>query len=190
MQGGAPEAAAHHPSPRPRQPLLALLWTALEGINRLVLGLSMLALVAAAGVLTYSVLTRYFLKSATDWQDEVSVFLLVGATFMCTGYVQSRRGHVGIEALAALLPAGVNRVRLLLVDGVSCAFCVFFSWKSWTLLREAWVDGQTTSSTLAAPLWIPYGLMTLGMALLTLQLLLQTLVRLTGELPPALERTA
>ena len=179
MQGGSPGAAAHQ-APQPRQPVLAFLCRLLDGVNRLVLRLSMVALVGAACVLTYSVLTRYFLKSATDWQDEVSVFLLVGATFMCTAYVQSQRGHVGIEALASVLPAGINRLRLLLVDVVSTLFCGFFTWKSWTLLYEALKDGQTTSSTLGAPLWIPYGLMALGMSLLTLQLLLQSLVRVSG----------
>jgi len=47
-------------------------------------------------------------------------------------------------------------------------------------LHEAWVEGQTTSSSFAPPLWIPYGLMTAGMGLLVLQLLLQSAVRLLG----------
>jgi TRAP-type C4-dicarboxylate transport system permease small subunit len=106
--------------------------------------------------------------------------MLVGAMFLCTGYVQSLRGHIGIEALATLLPARVNRVRLALVDIVSTLFCAFFSWKSWTLFREAWTEGQTTSSSFAPPLWIPYSLMAAGMSLLTLQLLAQTL---TGASP-------
>ena len=131
-------------------------------------------------MLTYSVVTRYFLRSATDWQDEVAVFLLVGATFMTTAHVQSLRGHVAIEALTGLLPVAVNRVRMLLVDLVSMLFCLFFTWKSWALLYEAWTEGQTTSSSFAPPLWIPYALMTLGMGLLTLQLFLQTLVRASG----------
>jgi TRAP-type C4-dicarboxylate transport system permease small subunit len=68
-----------------------------------------------------------------------------------------------------------------LVDVASFVFCAFFSWKSWTLLHEAVVDEQTTSSTWGPPLWIPYGLMSVGMTLLSLQLLLQVFVRVFGE---------
>lgn len=164
----------------PKQPALAACAKVLNWVNRQVLRLSMLALVVTSVVLTYSVVTRYFLKVATDWQDEASVFMLVGATFMCTAYVQSLRGHVGIEALATILPTSVNRVRLTLVDIVSTLFCSFFSWKSWTLFHEAWIEGQTTSSSFAPPLWIPYMLMALGVSLLTLQLLLQSATRVTG----------
>jgi TRAP-type C4-dicarboxylate transport system permease small subunit len=160
--------------------LAAAFATALNVLNAFVLRISMVALVLAAGVLTYSVLTRYFLKSATDWQDEVAVFLLVGATFMTTAHVQSLRGHVGIEAFATMLPPLINRARVCLVDFVSALFCSFFSWKSWTLLHEAWTEGQTTSSSFAPPLWIPYSLMAVGMSILTLQLVLQTLVHVTG----------
>jgi TRAP-type C4-dicarboxylate transport system permease small subunit len=165
---------------RPKNAVVALLATALNVLNALVLRISMLALVLAAGVLTYSVVTRYFLKTSTDWQDEVAVFLLVGATFMTAAHVQSLRGHVGIEAFANLLPPMVNRLRLFLVDIISALFCAFFSWKSWSLFHEAWSEGQTTSSSFAPPLWIPYSLMAVGMSILTLQLILQTVVRVTG----------
>ena len=165
---------------RPKNAVVALAATALNVLNALVLRISMLGLVLAAAVLTYSVVTRYFLKTSTDWQDEVAVFLLVGATFMTTAHVQSLRGHVGIEAFANLLPPMVNRARLFLVDIISALFCCFFSWKSWALFHEAWSEGQTTSSSFAPPLWIPYSLMALGMSILTLQLLLQTVVRVTG----------
>jgi TRAP-type C4-dicarboxylate transport system permease small subunit len=171
------------PAPVPRLPgdsLLALLANALNWINSQVLRASMVALVLTSAVLTYSVATRYFFKTATDWQDEAAVFMLVGATFMCTAYVQSMRGHVGIEAIASLLPARVNRVRAILVDIISTLFCSFFAWKSWALFHEAWVEGQTTSSSFAPPLWIPYSLMAVGMSLLALQLLLQSAIQLAS----------
>jgi TRAP-type C4-dicarboxylate transport system permease small subunit len=143
---------------------------ALAYANRCMVAFGMLALLAASIVLTSSVVTRYVWKASTDWQDETAVFLLVGATFLCGAFVQSIRGHVGIEALASLLSARVDAWRRVAVDILCLAFCTFFAWKSWTLLHEAWVDKQTTSSSWAPPLWIPYGLMSLGMTLLSLQL--------------------
>jgi TRAP-type C4-dicarboxylate transport system permease small subunit len=156
----------------------------LNFINHAMVVLGMLALLVASAVLTYSVFSRYLLKASTDWQDEAAVFCLVGATFLCGAFVQALRGHVGIEAMAGLLPRAVNRLRLMLVDLMCTAFCAFFAWKSWTLFHEAWAEGQTTSSSWAPPLWIPYGLMALGMTLLTLQLLIQLTARLNGLFKP------
>ncbi|MDE3009888.1 MAG: TRAP transporter small permease [Pseudomonadota bacterium] len=144
--------------------------------NRLALALAMLAVLAACGVLSASVVLRYFLKVPTDWQDEVAVFLLVGATFFSAAHVQARRGHIGIEIAATLLPPALDRLRRALCDVLALLFCAFFTWKSWTLWLEAWSEGQTTSSEWAPPLALPYGLMSAGMTLLTLQLLLQCLI--------------
>lgn len=163
---------------QPRHPALAPAVRLLNGVNRLLLRLSMLAMVVTSVVLTFAVVARYFFDVPTDWQDDATVFALVGATFFSCAYVQSYRGHIGIEAVASLLPAAVNGARLFLVDLLSFLFCLFFSWKSWTLFHEAWRDGMTTSSTLAPPLWIPYSMMAAGMTLLTLQILVQLLGRI------------
>ena len=144
-------------------------------INNLMVKASSIALVAAGFVLTYSVIVRYFLKISTDWQDETSVFLIIGAVFLSSAAVQALRGHVAIETVVGLLPPRVNRLRQILVDIASLAFCAFFAWKSWTLLHEAWVDGYHSGSTWGPPLWIPYSLMSIGMTLLSVQILLQVM---------------
>lgn len=155
--------------------LLGLVEAALAFVNRATVVAGMLALAAAALVLTWSVFSRYLFKSATDWQDEIAVFCIVGAVFLAGAWVQAQRGHVGIEAIASVLPPAVNRVRVVVVDLMTLAFCAFFAWKSWTLFHEAWVDKMTTSSTFAPPLAIPYGLMAAGMSLLVLQVALQAI---------------
>jgi TRAP-type C4-dicarboxylate transport system permease small subunit len=147
----------------------------LDGVNQAIVLASSIALVLAAFVLTYSVASRYFFHFSTDWQDELSVFLIVGAVFMSSAAIQARRGHVGIEAVASLLSPRANRVRQWLVDLTSLAFCGFFAWKSWTLLEEAWTENYHSGSTWGPPLWIPYLLMTAGMTLLSIQLLLQVI---------------
>ena len=162
-------------------PGLAKLDRAMRALNKVIVIPCMLALVAASCILTYSVVARYFLKISTEWQDEAAVFLLVGATFLAGAFVQSFRGHVGIEAVATLLPPGVDRVRVLIVDIVTAAFCAFFAWKSWTLFHEAWVEGQTTTSSWGPPLWIPYSVMAAGMTLLTLQVLGQLAIEVFAD---------
>jgi TRAP-type C4-dicarboxylate transport system permease small subunit len=149
----------------------------LAGVNQVIVLLSSAALVVAAFVLTYSVASRYFFHFSTDWQDELSVFLIVGAVFMSSAAIQAGRGHVGIEAIVGLLSPAANRVRQLFVDCASFAFCAFFAWKSWTLLEEAWVEDFHSGSTWAPPLWIPYSLMAVGMTLLSIQLLLQVIAQ-------------
>ena len=163
----------------PHNPKLATFSLLLDRFNRMLLKMSMAAMILTALVLTYSVVSRYFFNVPTDWQDEASVFMLVGVTFFSCAYVQSFRGHIGIEALSVLLSPRVNAARQVVVDVVSFLFCTFFSWKSWTLFHEAWADDMTTSSTFAPPLWIPYGIMAFGMTLLTLQILVQVLAHAT-----------
>ncbi|SRR6266568_3880156 len=147
-------------------------------VNVAIVIASSIALVASAFVLTYSVASRYFFHFSTDWQDELSVFLIVGAVFMSSAAIQARRGHVAIEAIASVLPPGANRVRQILVDVASFLFCGYFAWKSWTLLEEAWTDNYHSGSTWGPPLWIPYSLMAVGMTLLSIQLLLQVIGQL------------
>jgi TRAP-type C4-dicarboxylate transport system permease small subunit len=147
-------------------------------VNYVIVLLSSIALVLAAFVLTYSVASRYFFHFSTDWQDEMSVFLIVGSIFMSSAAVQARRGHVAIEAISALLSDNVNRWRLFAVDIATFVFCAFFSWKSARLLEEAIVEGYRSSSTWQPPLWIPYSLMTAGMTLLSIQVLLQIITQL------------
>jgi TRAP-type C4-dicarboxylate transport system permease small subunit len=160
--------------------LVAAFERGLAVCNNIIVVMAALALIAACIILSYSVLGRALFHSANYWQDEAAVFLLVGATFLTSAYVQGQRGHIGIEAFVGLMSPTVNRIRLWLVDVASFLFCAFFAWKSWTLTNEAWVDGQVSNSMWSPPLAIPYGLMACGMTLLCVQILLQIVIPLSG----------
>ena len=154
---------------------LAPVQKALDVVNIVLAVASSVAILAAGVVLTWEVIGRYFLGMPSNWQDELSVFLLIGATFASASWTQARRGHVGIDALSHVLPPRVDRVRRFVADLVALLFVAFFAWKSWELMKEAWDDGETTPSSWGPPLWIPYASMAYGMALLAVQLLVQTL---------------
>ena len=169
----------------PRVGVLGAAQAVLDGVNGVLAVMSALAIAAAGLVLTWEVAGRYFFSIASDWQDELSTFLLIGATFASASWVQARRGHVAIDALAQVLPPGADRVRRWVADLLSLLFVTFFAWKSWTLLLEAIDEGQTSGSSWGPPLWIPYSCMAVGMSLLALQLLSQVLGARHGKQQPA-----
>jgi TRAP-type C4-dicarboxylate transport system permease small subunit len=164
-----PERLAAVQAPGVRARLQALL----DRINAVLIVLSALALGTAGCVLTWEVLGRYFFKIPSVWQDELSVMLLVGATFGAASWIQTRRGHVAVDVLHHVLPAAADRWRRIATALVASAFCSFFAWKCWTLLAEAVDEGQTSNSPWAPPLWIPYGIMAVGMTMLAAQTVLQ-----------------
>ena len=59
--------------------LVAAVERALAICNNIILAFAALALIAACVILSYSVLGRALFQAANYWQDEASVFLLVGA---------------------------------------------------------------------------------------------------------------
>jgi TRAP-type C4-dicarboxylate transport system permease small subunit len=161
----------------PRTGFLGAVQTVMDAINAAMAVVSSVAIAGAGLVLTWEVVGRYFLGIASDWQDELSTFLLIGATFASAAWTQARRGHVGIDALSLLLPKSVDNLRRRLADLLSCVFCAYFAMKCWQLLVEAWVDDQTTPSAWGAPLWVPYACMTFGMGLLAVQQALQVFAK-------------
>lgn len=152
-----------------------LLSRALRALNQVAAAVGCVAIGVAACVLTWEATARYLFKIPSDWQDEVTIFLLVGATFLSAGWVQNQRGHVGIQALGAVLSPKADRYRRYLSDVLTLLFSAFFAWKSWSLLLEAIEDNQISGSAFGAPLWIPYGSMALGCSLLVLVLLEQVI---------------
>ena len=164
--------------------MLKALESLIVALNKLIIFFCTVAIAIAGCILSWEATARYLFKIPSDWQDEVTIFLLVGATFLSCAWVQHSRGHIGIQALSAVLSPGIDKARRLLSDVMSFLFCAFFTWKSWTLLLEAIEDHQISGSAFGAPLWIPYSCMAIGTSLLALVLLIQILSAATAWMQP------
>jgi len=151
-----------------------------KGFNVLTGYLSGITIIVTSVIVCYGVVMRYYFASPLDWGLELSIFLLIIATFMSAGYTQLQRGHVTIEVLEHILSPRANKWRYLVGDALSLVFCAFLAWNSWEFFREAFADGRVTNSTWAPKLWIPYSFMAIGTTALSLQLLVQIVDTLVG----------
>jgi TRAP-type C4-dicarboxylate transport system permease small subunit len=142
-------------------------------VNELMAYLSAALILVCTLVLVYEVVTRYVIQVSNDWVIELSIFMLIAATFLAAAHTQRERAHVGIEVLDEVMSAKWNRWRYIFGDVASTLFCALIAYLSWVYWHEAWEEGWETSSTWAPKLWIPYFFMALGMTLLVLQYVVQ-----------------
>ena len=154
----------------------------IKRVNALMAYVSALLILACALVLMYEVVTRYVIHVSNDWVIELSIFMLIAATFLAAAHTQRERAHVGIEVLDEVMSLKWNRWRFLVGDALSMLFCALIAYLSWVYWHEAWDQGWETSSTWAPKLWIPYFFMAFGMSLLVLQYLVQIVEDLTNPM--------
>lgn len=147
--------------------------SSLRLLNKLMAYMSAILIVLCSLVLCYEVITRYVIHVSNDWVIELSVFMLIAATFMAAAHTQRERAHVGIEILDEVMSKKATQWRLLFGDVLSCAFCVLVAVLSWEYFYEAYSEGWDSGSTWSPKMWIPYSFMAAGMTLLSLEFLVQ-----------------
>jgi TRAP-type C4-dicarboxylate transport system permease small subunit len=144
------------------------------------------AALIAAGVLVVCqmVFVRYILNQTTIWQTDFTTYSLVGATFIGAPYVLLTRGHVNVDVLPHYL-GQTGRYYLALVSILmSLAFCLVMTVLSVIFWHEAFSQNWVSDTMWRARLWIPYGAMPIGLALISLQFIADLICLVTGREPP------
>ena len=135
-------------------------------------------------VVCQMVVIRYFLNGSTIWQTEFVIFSLVGATFIGCPYVHKLKGHVNVDLLPNYLGDRGRFALAILASSLGMLFCAVLTWKGYELFHEALVNGWTTDTIWALPLWIPYLALPLGIGLMTLQYVADILALVSGDEMP------
>lgn len=114
---------------------------------------------------------------------EVSSFLMAAAFFLGLPWTLNSGGHVRVQLLKGALPASLRPALDLLATVVALAIALFLTYALATLALSSWADGSRTFTATATPLVIPQGVVALGAALLSLQLLARAIRIVMGETP-------
>lgn len=145
--------------------------------------LAMILLAAAVVVVSQMVVSRYFLGASTVWQTEFVIYATTAAMMLGAPYVLALKGHVGVDLLVENSGPGMRRILALISGLASLGFVGALAWSGIGFLYEATANGWTTDTIWALPLWIPFWPVPFSMGLMSLQLIAQLVVTLTGAAP-------
>ncbi|MEO7941041.1 MAG: TRAP transporter small permease [Burkholderiaceae bacterium] len=141
-------------------------------------------MLVSIGVVCQMVFVRAVLGQSSIWQTEFVIFALVAATFIGAPYILLTRGHVAVDVVPLMLGMPARRVLCVLGNLVALVFCGFFLYAAVPWWYETWLSGQTTPSLWKARVWIPYLSVPVGLTLLCLQFLADTVMVATQRVLP------
>jgi len=145
---------------------------------------SALLIMASVAVTCQMIFIRFVLNGSTIWQTEGVTFMMIAATMLGLPYVQYMRGHVNVDLLPLMLPAGARKVLALLVLILTLAVTAVMLWHGYHFWHEAWDWGETSNSPWNPKLWVPYLALPLGFGLYALQLAADLYAAARGIEPP------
>ena len=145
-------------------------------LNRLILGMAILAGLILVGMslwISYDVFMRYVLARPTIWAGDLSEYGLLWATFLAAPWVLRNEGHVRIELLVDHLPV-IWRDALAIAASVVCALVSgVFTWQTGLTSFDFFTRGLMVARTWEIPSWVPYAVIPVGSAFLTLEFILR-----------------
>ncbi len=154
--------------------MIRLLCRCIRPLNQVAGMLAMLLIIYITGHILLEIVMRLF-GTSTFVLDEFIGYAVATMTFLGLGYALERGSLVRVNVLLDRIPERWH----WLPDLVSTLLALAaFSWLAWYWGQNVWRSYQrgTLSETLAeTPLWIPEGMVLVGMLLLCLTLLSRAL---------------
>ena len=90
---------------------------------------------------------------------------------------------MGVSLLTGALPPTIARPLEALVLIIAAGLCAFATWSSWLQAWDSWVYDSVSFGMVRVPLWLPQGVMTLGLVLLCIALIDSLVTVIRGGTP-------
>ena len=123
--------SAIRPGLEPRRPLLLTRLNA--RIARCGCHVAVAGLVAIVGIVAWQVFGRYVLNASPTWTETLALVLVLYVTLIGAAVGVRDAGHLGMESLLVLVPAGPRRWLEMLIHGLVGTFGAAMAWNGWIL---------------------------------------------------------
>jgi TRAP-type C4-dicarboxylate transport system permease small subunit len=146
----------------------AALLRIIDGACAIGAGIAAVSAGLLALILIGEVIATSFLSWSQPWAVEYAIYLQCFVLFCGTGWTLRQGGHIRVGVLLQVLPSGAARLLDLLGTAFAIGTVGFATWALWQQLLRTYDFGSTSFYPMGTPLWIPQGLLTLGVTLLLL----------------------
>jgi TRAP-type C4-dicarboxylate transport system permease small subunit len=171
VSGVPPGAAAAAPAAPAGGGALLSAILAVEAASRLAGHAAILCLVAVVALVTAEVVSRDALRVSLGFSWEYAAYAMTATFFLGAAETLRTRGHIRVGVLLELLGPRGARAADVGCTGLALAVLCFATYAIGLLAHTSWTNGARSWSVAQTPLAIPQAVITLGMALLTLQML-------------------
>lgn len=158
-----------------------LLQTAIFALSRLAGGLAGLLLVAMVLHILLEIVLRAFFSTSTFVLDEFVGYGVAAITFLSLGYTLEHGELIRVNLLLSRSRGWARRALEVLAASFTLALLTFLGWFFWFRVMRHVTRGTVSSSIAQVPMWIPEGLVLLGLGLFWLQMLAYLIRMLFGS---------
>ncbi len=163
---------------------MALFQRLVFALSRLAAGVACLLLAGMVAMILYEIVLRAVFSTSTFMLSEFVGYAVAGCTFLSLGYALEHGSLVRVNVLLSRLRGGWLRAVEVLCAALTMTVLSAMIWFFWLRVTRHWTRGSTSGSVAEVPLWIPEGLIMVGMGIFWLQLLAYALRQITGAPPP------
>ena len=146
-----------------------------------------LGVLVITGLITFDVLMRYFFDRPQLFVDEVASFVQVFVVFAGLAYTFRAGGHVRVDLVTSLLPRPARAWLRVVTLALGVAFLAVVMWVTAQSALAAYRYGRV-SAVMLYPLWIPMGLIPLGLGLMAVAMAAALVSQLRASLGPPIAR--
>lgn len=107
-------------------------------LSKLALMCAVAGLIAVVLCVQYQVIGRYLFNDTPTWAEALAMLIVLYVTALGVAVGVRDAGHIGLESLIALLPAGLRHKLELLIHGLVALFGVLMAQSGWLWTTMKW----------------------------------------------------
>ena len=148
--------------------------------SRISAQLAAVGLVYMVAHILYEIVLRTFFDSSTFVLDEFVGYGVAAVTFLALGFSLEEGSLIRVNMLLSVTRGKVRRTLEVFSAGTTLALICYITWYFLFSVKRNFIRGTTSESIAEVPLWIPEGLVLLGLAIFAVQLFAYLLRVITG----------